>query len=112
MILSLVAFVWVAKVAEELLQALSTHYVLGSGGLSSVWIGGVDDYFFAGFRLGKGDREGASDMGTSDELAIVDGEPTAMSSNGSALSDSSVKRGGLCPRLQSAGETGEVDMTS
>ncbi len=48
-------------------RSLST---LDGGGISL--IGGVDDDFFACFRLGKGGRGGASDMGTSDELAAID----------------------------------------
>ncbi len=78
---------------------------LGGGGISL--IGGVDGDFFTGFRLGKGGRGRASDMGTSDELVAVGGESTVMTSNDSLLIASDVE-GDFCLRLESAGGTGEV----
>ncbi len=80
---------------------------LGTG-FTLIWIDGGDDDFFAGFRLGKGHCGGASDIGTSDELAAINGEPTAMSSNDSVSIASDIEQGDICLCLESASGTGEV----
>ncbi len=47
-------------------------------------------------------------MGTSDELAAIDGESTVMTLNDSVLIASDVEQGDFCLRLESAGGTGKV----